>query len=116
MEALGLVILSAFAFYGIFLTISGFLRRLRPKKYDAGYKMILSVPEKAAENLEGIVRGIFSEEIPEKLMTNNKLYVMIPDMDPQIGKVISDLQKAYPVEVLPQTSGYCMITDRKPNP
>lgn len=112
MEVLGIVALSVFAFYGIFLTIAEMLKKQRPKSYDAGFKIILSIPENAVENLEGIIKGVFSEEIPERLMTDSRLYVVVPEGNPQIIKIMEDLKKTYPIEMLPPGGRYCMITGR----
>lgn len=112
MEALGLVILSMFALYGIFLSIDEFFKKCSLKGYDAGFKIILSIPENAVDKLEGVIRGIFSEEIPEKLLTDCKLYIAIPHIIPQIEQLLKELQRVYPIEVLPDDDRYCMITDR----
>jgi hypothetical protein len=114
MEVLGIVVLSAFAFYGIFLMIAEMLKKQQPKSYNAGFKIILAVSENAVENLEGIIREVFSENMPGKLMTDSRLYVVIPDGNPKIARIIEDLKKTYPIEVLPASGGYCMITDRSP--
>lgn len=114
MEVLGIVVLSVFAFYGIFLMISEMLKKQRPKNYNAGFKIILAVSKNAVENLEGIIREVFSENIPEKLLTDSRLYVVIPEGNPQIARIIEDLKKTYPIKVLPPNGRYCMITDRSP--
>ena len=43
----------------------------------------------------------FSEEIPDKLMTDGKLYVSTSGDNPQVTRIIRDMQQMYPIEVLP---------------
>lgn len=112
MEVLGIIILSAFALYGIFAAVWNIPGRKYGEKRDAGFRIILYAPENSAEYLEGIIRGLLNDEFPERLMTDGRLYVSIPEGDERAEKIIRDLQKTYPVEMLPQKGRYCIITDR----
>jgi len=110
---LAIVILSVFAFYGIFLILMEFMKINPCEKYDAGFRVILAVPENAEERLEGVIRGAFSDEIPDKLLTDGKLYLAPSGNNPQIIRIIRDMQRVYPIEVLPRHDRYCMITGSK---
>ena len=72
------------------------LRRQPGKKHDAGFRIILTVPEGSADYLEGVIRRIFSEDIPEKLMTDGKLYISGAVGNRQAAWIIRDLQRMYP--------------------
>lgn len=112
---LAIVLLSIFAFYGIFLTVMEILKKQPRKNCNAGFKIILTIPEDASDNLEGIIRMTFSEEIPDKLMTDGKLYVSTSGDNPQVTRIIRDMQQMYPIEVLPLIDRYCIITGSKFN-
>lgn len=107
---LAIVLLSVFAFYGIFLTVMEILNKQPGKNHDAGFRIVLTIPDDAADNLEGVIRRTFSEEIPEKLMTDGKLYISAAGRNPQVTRIIRDMQVLYPIEVLPQADRYCIIT------
>jgi hypothetical protein len=111
METLGIVILSILAFYGLFLIT---LDLLKLKKFSPqnGFRLILQVPPKSEDMLEGIVRSIFLEEIPSRLMSDPRLYLMLSEETPELSHIIRSLSEQYPVEVLPDDDRYCMITDR----
>ncbi len=110
MEILSIVLLSVFAFYGLFIAIMEMLKIQPCENADAGYRIILAIPEDAAESLEGVIRTAFLEEIPEKLMTDRKLYVSTTGKNAQVNRIIRDMQTIYPIEVLPPIDRYCMIT------
>lgn len=109
---LAIVVLSVFAFYGIFLMVMELLNKRPGKSYDAGFRIILAVPEGAADSLEGVIRRVFSEEMPEKLMTDGKLYISGTVGNRQAAWIIRDLQRMYPIELLPHPDKYCIITGR----
>jgi hypothetical protein len=111
MEALGIVILSILAFYGLFLITLDLLKlkQISPQK---GFRLILQVPPRSEDKLEGIVRDIFLEEITRRLMFDPKLYLIISEETPELSRIITSLSRQYPVEVLPDADRYCMITDR----
>ncbi|NLW03049.1 MAG: hypothetical protein GX027_07270 [Clostridiaceae bacterium] len=109
---LAIVLLSVLAFYGVFLAVLEILRRQPGKKHDAGFRIILTVPEGSADYLEGVIRRIFSEDIPEKLLTDGRLYVSADAGNPQVVRIIRDMQRMYPLELLPQADRYYMITGR----
>lgn len=111
MEILSIVLLSVFAFYGLFLAVLELLKIRPGENADAGYRIILTIPEDAEENLEGVIRTAFSEEMPEKLMTDRRLYVSTTGKNAQVNRIIRDMQTIYPIEVLPPIDRYCMITD-----
>jgi len=110
MEILSIVLLSVFAFYGLFVAIMEYLKVQPDENKDAGYRIILDIPEDAAENLEGVIRTAFSEEMPDKLMTDRKLYVSTSGNNAQINRIIRDMQAMYPIEVLPRIDRCCIIT------
>lgn len=112
MVILAIVLLSVLAFYGVFLAVMEILSRQSAKSFDAGYKLVLIIPEGAEDNLEGVIRTVFTEEIPDKLMTDGKLYVHDPGNSPQVARIIRDMQRTYPIEQLPQPDRYCIITGR----
>ncbi len=113
MEALALTILSVFAFLGAAFTASYILKLLKTKLIDTGIKLILYLPHSSSSKLEGIIRQIFSEEVPEKLMTDGKIYLMVSPDDKENLKLIESLKSQYPLEVLPENGPYCMITERE---
>lgn len=112
---LAVVLLSVFALYGMYIAITEILRMIRGKKLNAGYRVILAVPEGAEENLEGVIREVFSDEIPERLLTDGKLYVAACGGNPEVGRIIRDMQRMYPIEVLPHQGRYCIITGSEIN-
>ncbi|MCX7773681.1 MAG: hypothetical protein N2376_11280 [Clostridia bacterium] len=111
MEIFGITILTVFAFLGAMLTVSWLYRRTKSKYFDAGIKLILYLPQNCTSNLEGVIRRIFSEEIPERLMTDGKVYMDASKADAETRGLIGSLQTMYPIEVLPDPKGYCIITE-----
>lgn len=111
MEVFWVTILSVFAFLGAMFTVSWLYRHTKSKFYDSGIKLILYLPQNPTTNLEGIIRRIFSEEIPDKLMTDGKVYLQVSQSDSNTLKLIEDMKCMYPIEVLPGPEGYCIITD-----
>ncbi len=112
MEALTLTILSIFAFLGVASMVRYFLHCCRYKPKDSGIKLILYIPENSESKLEGLIRQIFLEELPEKLRTDGKVYLMISTKNEDTKRIIEDLEKLYPLEVLPDPLSYCMITEK----
>jgi len=112
-EVFAITVLSVFAFIGL-MSVRSYLFGLVKTKYtDKGLKFILCLPENIGPKLEGIVRQIFMEEIPERLMSDGKLYI-IPAMDDEESKkLLESLKSQYPLEMLPDTVSYCMIQERE---
>lgn len=111
MGATGAILLSVLVLFGVLFVVFYAVRIWRNKHMDNGFKLFLSVPENAQDSLEGVVRTIFSEDIPEKLLTNGKLYLIIPRMSKDVEKIVETLGDMYPIEVLPGLDRYCMITE-----
>ncbi len=112
MEIAVLTILSIFAFLGAGLTILYISRIFKSTVSDKGIKLILYLPQNFSSKLEGIVRQIFFEGIPERLMTDGKIYLMAPLKDSETVRILDKLKKMYPIEVLPEEISYCMITEK----
>ena len=108
---LAIVLLSVLAFTGVPRGFGNPEEAAR-QKHDAGFRIILTVPEGSADYLEGVIRRIFSEDIPEKLLTDGRLYVSADAGNPQVVRIIRDMQRMYPLELLPQADRYYMITGR----
>ncbi|NMA65255.1 MAG: hypothetical protein GX957_03315 [Clostridiaceae bacterium] len=104
METLILTILSVLAFIGLTYLVSSYLSSNKSRISDTGYKLILCVPEDSSNKLEGIIRRIFLERVPEKLMTDGVVYLMIPKDQKDALKIAETLQKMYPLIVLPDLS------------
>lgn len=113
MEALALTILSVFAFLGAAFTANYFVKQSKTKLSDTGIKLILYLPHFSSSKLEGILRQIFLEELPEKLMSDGKIYLIVSPDDKESLKLIESLKNLYPLEVLPDNLPYCMITERE---
>lgn len=113
MEALALTILSVFALLGAMSTIKYFFFMDKSKGKNSGIKLILYIPQNSESKLEGVIRQIFLEEIPEKLKTDGKLYLMATGDNEDFSHILEDIKKIYPVEVLPDPISYCMITERE---
>ena len=109
MEALALTVLSVFAFIGLMSARSYLFRFAKSKYTDKGIKLCL--PSGISPRIEGVIRRIFSEEIPERLMTDGKLYVTAADEDEDTKKILENLKSQYPVEVLSGPFPYCMIQE-----
>lgn len=112
MEIAVLTILSIFAFLGAGLTILYISRIFKLTVSDKGIKLILYLPQNFSSKLEGIVRQIFFEGIPERLMTDGKIYLMAHLKDSETVRILDKLKKMYPIEVLPEEISYCMITEK----
>lgn len=113
MEIAVLTVLSIFAFLGMGFTILYIMGIYKPTHPDKGIRLILYLPQNFSSKLEGIVRQIFSEDIPRRLMTNNKIYLMVSDQDAEAVRILDKLKEIYPIEVLPEQISYCMITERE---
>lgn len=113
MEIVVLIILSIFAFLGVGFTILYILSIHKSTYSDKGVRLILYLPQNSSSKLEGIVRQIFSEGIPGRLMTNNKIYLMVSNQDVETVRILEKLREMYPIEVLPEQISYCMITERE---
>ena len=112
MEIAMLVILSIFAFLGAMFTVLCLFRLSKTRFTDKGIKLILYLPHNSCSKLEGIIRQIYYEGIPEKFMTDGKIYLMISRQDAETMKILEKLRDMYPIEVLPEEVSYCMITNR----
>jgi hypothetical protein len=113
MEALVLTILSIFAFIGVSSTIRYFLCDHRNKPMDSDIKLIIYIPENSESKLEGIIRLIFLDEIPRRLGTDGKVYIVSSAHHPETQRMIEELGRQYPLEVLPDALSYCMITEKE---
>lgn len=105
MEAFLLTILSILAFIGIAWLVYSIYYYSKTKTLDAGYKFIFLVPENSESKLEGIIRRIYLEKIPEKLMTDGKVYLVIHAGNDETVKIANTLKKMYPLEVLQDSGG-----------
>ncbi|NLE26251.1 MAG: hypothetical protein GX625_13080 [Clostridiaceae bacterium] len=112
MEIVVLTVLSVFAFLGASFTILYILGLYKSTYPDKGTRLILYLPQNFSSKLEGIVRQIFSEGIPGRLMTDGKIYLMLSDQDVETVRILEKLKEIYPIEVLPEQISYCMITER----
>lgn len=112
MEAFGITVLSIFAVIGLFSVKSYLFGMTKSSRTDKGIKLILYIPGKVSSKLEGLVRQIFSEEIPQKLMTDGKLYVILSNDSIELKEILINLKDRYPIEVLPEKASYCIIQDR----
>lgn len=113
MEVVILTLLSVFAFVGVLYTILYLINLYKSRFPDNGIKLILYLPHNSGPKLEGLVRQIYLEEIPEKFMTDGKVYLMVSPKDDGAMKILEKLRRMYPVEVLPEQGSYCMITKRE---
>lgn len=112
MEALFLTVLCVFAFLGVMFTVSYLLEQSKDKVANEGIRLILCMPKNSGLKVEGLIRKVFSDEIPEKLMTDGKLYIMVSHCDKDTLELLQKLKVMYPLEILPEEISYCMITDR----
>ncbi|NLM75325.1 MAG: hypothetical protein GX187_04445 [Clostridiaceae bacterium] len=101
MDTLVLTILSVLAFIGLTYLASSFLSWQNSRISDKCCKLILYIPQGSEAKLEGIIRRIFLEQIPKKLMTDGVVYVMIPEDQQESLKIAEMLKKDYPLVVLP---------------
>lgn len=113
MEIVILTVLSFFAFLGVVFTSLWLFRMYKSRFTDKGIKLILYLPHNSCSKLEGIIRQIYYEEIPEKFMTDGKVYLMVSRQDVETMKILENLKDMYPIEVLPEQVSYCMITNRE---
>ncbi len=113
MEVFVLVVLSVFALVGIMYTILYLNSLCKSRFADNGIKLIVYLPHNSGSKLEGLIRQIYNEAIPEKLMTDGKIYLMVSPQDDEAIKIIEKLKRMYPLEVLPEQVSYCMITKRE---
>lgn len=113
MEVAILTILSIFAFLGAGFTILYILNIYKSRFSDKGMKLIIYLPQNSNSKLEGIVRQIFFEGIPGRLMTDGKIYIMVPSQDAETKRMLEKLKEMYPIEVLPEQISYCMITEKE---
>jgi hypothetical protein len=114
MEVLAITVLSIFAFIGLVSVKSYLFSMLKSRHADRGIKLMLYIPPESRK-LEGIIRQIFIEEIPQRLMTDGKLYTIVPNSNDETKKLLESLKDQYPIEVLPDSSSYGMIQDREKN-
>mgnify|MGYP000965345896 FL=1 len=112
MEEAMLTVLSFFAFLGMISIGSYFFRHFKTKTQGADIKLLLYIPANEKSKLEGLVRQIFMEEIPEKLMTDGKVYLMMPPGEPEVSDLIENLKKTYPLELLPDLTDVLYDTGR----
>jgi len=101
METLIITILSVLAFIGLTYLAQSYLSRQSPRVSDPGCKLILYIPQGSEAKLEGLVRRIFLEQIPKKLMTDGVVYIMLPEDQQEGLKIAETLKKNYPLVVLP---------------
>jgi len=113
MEVILLTLLSGFAFAGIAFTVIYLVSSYKSRFPDNGIKLILYIPSNSASKLEGLIRQIYCEGIPEKFMTDGKIYLIISPQDEEAMGILERLKKMYPIEVLPEQVSYCMITREK---
>lgn len=113
METIILTLLSGFALLGVFFTLLSLVNIYKPRFQDNGIRLILYLPQNSGSKLEGLVRQIYYEEIPEKFMTDGKIYIMVSPQDNEAMEILAKLKKTYPIEVLPEQVSYCMITNRE---
>ena len=113
MEVVLLRFLSGFALVGIVFTILYLISSYKSRFPDNGIKLILYIPSNSASKLEGLIRQIYCEGIPEKFMTDGKIYLIISPQDEEAMGILERLKKMYPIEVLPEQVSYCMITREK---
>lgn len=109
MEAIFLIILSCFAFVGITYTVLFLINSYNSGSRDNGIRLILYLPHNSGSKLEGLVRQIYYEQIPEKFMTDGKVYIMVAPDDTEAVRILEKLKMTYPIEVLPEQVSYCMI-------
>lgn len=113
MDIIVLVVLSIFAFLGMSFSALHLLSLHKPAYSDKGLRIVLYLPKNFSSELEGIVRVIFAEDIPRKLMSDGKIYIMAPLEDTETKRILEKLRNMYPIEMLPGQISYCMITDRE---
>ncbi|HHU89564.1 MAG TPA: hypothetical protein GXZ22_00730 [Clostridiaceae bacterium] len=113
METLVLIVLSIFAFLGMSYTILYFLSQYKSTYPDKGLRIILYLPQNFSSKLEGIIRQIFAESIPRRLMADGKIYIMASGEDVETVRILERLSNTYPIEMLPEQISYCMITERE---
>lgn len=113
MDTIVLIVLSIFAFLGMCFSAIHLLSLQKPAYSDKGLKIVLFLPQSFSSELEGIIRLIFAEDIPRKLMSDGKIYIGTPFEDDETKRILEKLRDMYPVEMLPEQLSYCMITERE---
>lgn len=109
MEILLITILTVFAFIGVASSILYLVRQSKNDFKNYRIRIILYLPQYSSPKLEGIIRNLYYEGIPERLMSDSKIYLMISHEDKEAIEIIEKLKKIYPIEVLPEQVSYCMI-------
>lgn len=92
------IIISLFAFYGIFHLIQDITVRLKASSGTCCGKLCL-IPRPGDECLESKIRCIFLDEVSERLGTDGCLYVKLEDDDPN-KTVVERLAYEYPRLIL----------------
>jgi|GEM_PF-698820 len=92
------IIITLFAFYGIYHFIQTIITRIKTAKNSCSGKLCL-VPKPGDEGLEGKIRCVFMDGISEKIGTDGCLYVAISEKDPN-RPVVEKLSAEYPRLVL----------------
>ena len=110
-----LIVLSIFAFLGMSFSAIHLLSLHKPSYSDKGLRIVLYLPQNFSSELEGIIRLIFVEDIPRKLMSDGRIYIKAPLEDTETKRILEKLGSMYPVEMLPGQLSYCMITEREKN-
>lgn len=113
MEILIITILTVFAFIGVASSILYLVRQSKNDFINHHIRIILYLPQYSSSKLEGIIRNIYYEGIPERLMSDGKIYLMVSHEDEEAIKIIEKLKEIYPIEVLPEQVSYCMIKNRE---
>ena len=105
------IIISLFAFYGFFHLLRDIAVKIKTGCRQEGGKLCL-VPQPGDEKLEGRIRCIFLEEIPEKLGTDSYLYIRIEENDPN-KHLLERLASEYPRLVLLDSLNWSRISSRE---
>lgn len=113
METMALTILSVFAFIGAANVLFYIYRQLRPRYRDTGVRIILYLPQNSGSKPEYIIRQLYFEKLYEKLMAGRTVYVITDSHDEEALRFLDKLKESYPIEVLPDQTAYCMITERE---
>ena len=111
MEVLVLVLLSVLAMIGVTHLFFSFPRADFKGHGSSGIKLVIHVPHHFEDKLEGIVRDLFSEDIAGRFFTDGRVYLILPDDEPELRHIAEDLARMFPVEVLPLSGSYCIITE-----
>ena len=109
MEILLIIILTVFAFIGMASSVLHFVRQSNNDYKKLPISIILYIPQFSSSKIEGIIRSIYYEGIPQRLLADSRIYLMVPQDDLEAIKIIEKLKQIYPIEVLPEQVSYCMI-------